>query len=214
MKVCNSSGLWFLTAISFVCLQLYGIRCNSLTVGGIQLAMILLRIGSLLYQKMLPHGDALPVTEERFLQCSLRRDLQKGRQFCVPASSSTCSWKNPDGIELSSNKFWYCCCWLLLIHRSQSLLRLEKKWVVCKESSLPSGAVFLLRFLLKADGSVRLFLEKFPGPRKLTRQSRIKKREGKQNDLREKATFVVVADVCGLLFLFHSISQNSSQPAT
>jgi hypothetical protein len=25
---------------------------------------------------------------------------------------------------------------------------------------------------------------------------------------------VVVADVCGLLFLFHSISQNSSQPAT
>jgi hypothetical protein len=135
--VCNSSGFWFLTAISFVCLQLYDIRCNSLTVGGIQLAMILLRIGSLLYQKMLPHGDALPVrkTEERFLQCSLRRDLQKGRQFCVPASSSTCSWKNPDGIELSSNKFWYCCCWLLLIRRSQSLLRLEKKWVVCKESS-------------------------------------------------------------------------------
>ncbi len=103
---------------------------------------------------------------------------------------------------------------LLLIHRSQSLLRLGKKWVMCKESSLPSGAVFLLRFLLKADGSVLLFLAKFPGPRKLTRQSRIKKREGKQNDLREKATFVVVADVCGLLFLFHSISQNSSQPAT
>jgi hypothetical protein len=90
-----------------VCLQLYDIRCNSLTVGGIQLAMILLRTGSLLYQKMLSHGDAHPVrkTEERFLQCSLRGDLQKGRQFCVPASSSTCSWKNPDRIELSSNKF-------------------------------------------------------------------------------------------------------------
>jgi hypothetical protein len=42
-----------------VCLQLYDIRCNSLIVGGIQLAMILHRTGSLLYQKMLPHGDAL-----------------------------------------------------------------------------------------------------------------------------------------------------------
>jgi hypothetical protein len=187
----------------FVCLQLYDIRCNSLIVGGIQLAMILHRTGSLLYQKMLPHGDALPVrkTEERFLQCSLRGDLQKGRQF---------SWKNPDRIELSSNKLLI----LLLIHRSQSLLRLEMKWVMCKESSLPSGAVFLLRFLLNADGSVLLFLEKFPGPRKLTRRSRREKRESKQNDLREKATFVVVSDVCGLLFLFHSISQNSSQPAT
>jgi hypothetical protein len=114
MKVCAILQGFDFSLQFLVCLQLYDIRRNSLTVGGIQL----LRVGSLLHKKMLLHGDALPVRKQERGFCSALFVV-----ICRRGASSVCLLPPPLALgktltELSSAATKFLILLLLIVDSS------------------------------------------------------------------------------------------------